>query len=173
MTKFRWWWSWSSDKFENYLEEMAAKGYILGSTGFGMMFLTFDQKEPQNIRYCVDYNNRYTEEYELLLEDDGWLCKGSSSGWRVWAKKFENKRPNLFTDTSSIVERNKRLLKFLFVILMAQLSIAVINYSSISHSTQGLKSPFGSTVAVLYTFVIVMLIYSIIRILGHNKKIRK
>jgi|LGVF01.2.fsa_nt_gb hypothetical protein len=84
MIKFRWWGSWSSDKFRNYLEEITAKGYVMGSIGFGM---NFDQKEPEKIRYCVDYINHYTEEYELLLEDDGWVCKGSSSGRRVWAKK--------------------------------------------------------------------------------------
>lgn len=173
MTKFKWWWSWSSDKFENYLEEMAAKGYVLTTAGFGMMFLTFEQTEPTNVRYCIDYNSHYSEEYELLLQDDGWICKGSSSGWRVWAKSFKDQRPELFSDKRSIIERNQRLLRFLFIILMAQLPVAVINYSSISKSTQGLLSPFGLIIAVLYTFVIVMLIYSVIRILGHNIRLGK
>lgn len=170
--KFKWWFSWNSDVFELYLEDMAAKGYVLDQAGFALMQLSFAEKDPQNIRYCIDYNNKYTKEYELLLEDDGWTCKGSSSGWRIWAKTYEDHRPDLFSDKVSIVERNQRLLSFLFIVLMAQVPVAVINYSSISQSREGLLSPFGMTVAVLYTFVLVMLVYSIIRIWGHNRKLK-
>lgn len=172
MTKFKWWFSWNSDAFELYLEDMAAKGYVLDQAYFALMQLSFKEEEPQNIRYCVDYNNKYTREYEILLEDDGWICKGSSSGWRIWAKAYEGHRPDLFSDKISIIERNQRLLSLLFIILMAQLPVAVINYSSISQSSKGLWSPFGMIVGILYTFVLVMLIYSIIKIWRYNYKLK-
>lgn len=173
MTRYRWWWSWSSDAFEMYLEEMAAKGYILDQADFGLIRLTFNEEEPQSIRYCVDYNNQYSQDYELLLEDDGWVCKGKSSGWRIWVKPYKGDRPELFSDKMSIIERNKRLLRFLFIILMAQIPVAVINYSSIGQSTDGLSSPFGMTVAILYTFVLTMLIYSVVRIWLQNQRLKQ
>ena len=173
MTRYRWWWSWSSDAFEMYLEEMAAKGYILDHADFGLIRLTFNEAEPQSIRYCVDYNNQYSQEYELLLEDDGWVCRGKSSGWRIWVKAYKEHRPELFSDKMSIIERNKRLLRFLFIILMTQIPVAVINFSSISQGTDGLLSRFGLTVAILYTITLTLLIYSVARIWLQNQRLKQ
>lgn len=171
MTKFWWWTSWSSEKFETYLEEMALSGYILIEAKMGMTKLLFKETEPTKVRYCVDYYNTYSEEYDSIVKDDGWILKGKSSGWYLWSKVYTKERPNLFTDKLSIVERNKRLLRFLVIILMAQLPVAVINYSSISESTNGIFSPFGFIVIVLYTFVLTMLVYSLIKILQQNKRL--
>jgi hypothetical protein len=173
LKKFKWWWTWSSEKFEEYLEVMAAKGWELEKAGFGLTSLSFKKNGSKKIRYCVDYFNEYPEEYDTIVRNDGWELKGKSSGWRLWAKVYEGQRPHLLSDKISLIDRNKRLLRFLFIILSAQIPVAVINYSSISESTNGITGPFGLTVAILYSLVLTMLVYSIIRIATQNEHLKK
>ena len=63
-------------------------------------------------------------------------------------------------------------LGFLFIILMAQIPVAVINYSSSSQGTDGLLRRFGLTVAILYSIMLTLLIYSVIRIGLQNRSLK-
>lgn len=173
LIKFKWWWSWNSDDFESYLENMAQNGWLLKSAGFGLIYLSFEKSQPQNVRYCLDYNSKYTEEYTQIVSDDGWKLLGKSSGWILWSKAYTDTRPNLFTDKTSLIDRNKRLLSFSAIILATQIPIGIINFNSLFNGSESHSGPFRWIVLGLYLFIITTFIYAIFKMLMENKNLKE
>jgi len=50
----------------------------------------------------------------------------ASNGWYLWMKHYEGERPEIFTDTQSLIERNNRLIKLLLPIYVLLLVIFAI-----------------------------------------------
>ncbi|GAU77916.1 DUF2812 domain-containing protein [Fusibacter sp. 3D3] len=131
-TQFFLWWGWNCEPFENHLESMASKGWILERSMLGHTRLFFKRAEPSKIRYCVDYQNdiNLSGEYRHIMEDDQWQLINKLSGWYLWQKSYETQRPSIFTDKQSLIERNNRLLKFAIIIASAQIPLAIIVLSN-------------------------------------------
>lgn len=130
-TKWFWWWGWYPQKVEDWLEEMEAVGWNLYQVDmFGVRF-KFKKDKTQNIRYCVDFQSSIDENYLSILKDDGWkMVWSGAGGWYLWKKPYEEKRPEIFTDTASLIERNNRLSKILvpfFVLIIAIFIFLLIN----------------------------------------------
>ncbi|MDM8534906.1 DUF2812 domain-containing protein, partial [Clostridiaceae bacterium HSG29] len=113
MIKFHIWTSWNYEKVENWLEEMALKGYkLIEISGAGVIF-HFEKNNPEKLRYCMEYKLNMKKEYEQLLIDDNWDIKYAGPGWFALSKKYENKRPELYSNYDLIISRMKNMKLFL------------------------------------------------------------
>jgi len=62
----------------------------------------------------VDYQPKTEEDYLSLFDEDGWEMKWTGAGgWYLWRKPYTAERPDIFTDSNSLIERNNRLIKLL------------------------------------------------------------
>ncbi len=121
-TVWRRWGGWNIEKVENWLEEMEKKGWNLFKVDFTIMRFKFKKGESSKIRYCLDYQINVEDNYFELFKEDGWeLVDNTISPWYIWRKSYEDKRPNIYTDTKSLIERNNRLLMTVGLILPSQL----------------------------------------------------
>ena len=168
MKKFKWWWSWTSEAFEQYLEDMAAKGYCLKSAQFGMMWLEFETCEPKKIRYCVDYRNKVEDDYITILKDDGWDYVAKNAGWLLWSKAYDDKRPSLFTDPQSLIDRNRRIMALVVILLTLQGPNMMMNiYSRLNSMDPGII-----TIALIYTTLVGLMVYGVVRMLIENHTLK-
>lgn len=170
---FKWWWSWTPDVVEKYLENMASQGWELVSVGFGMVVFYFRKSKPKKIRYCVEYNPDLKPDYHILLEDDGWQLMGQQAGWILWEKPYNTKRPEIFTETGSLIERNNKLLKLLYLLLSFQLINLSIQFNSFQITTN--SNHFGNitlTLIILLIAVSSLMVMAIYKINNHNKQLR-
>ncbi len=167
--KFFWWWSWNSDKFENYLGEMSKQGWEVESTSAAHTVITFKKTKPQNISYCVDYQNKYTDEYSNIIKDDGWRLISKRVGWVLWAKPYKEEKPAVFTDTQSLIDRNKRLLKFIGVLTIFQ----VPGFINLFYHFNGTSTSRSPMLYILYVGAMSFMVFALFKIHQHNKQLKE
>lgn len=112
------WFGWNPEKAENWLEEMEAKGWNLVKINTLGLRFQFKQGESRKVRYCADYQANVEHQYTKLFEDDGWELVWNDAGWYIWKKYYTEERPSIYTDLTSLVERNNRLALVLAPIIM-------------------------------------------------------
>ena len=170
---FKWWWSWTPEVIEDYLEAMAMQGWQLAQVGFGMFVFHFEKSQPEKIRYCVEYNPNVKGDYITLLGDDGWQLMGQTTGWLLWQKPYEDKRPELFTEPEALIERNYKLLKVLY--LLFGLQIANIIIQSTNHTYNSSVTYLGGFSLILLIFLAITLFFFVwvfFKIKDHNRRLR-
>ncbi len=162
--RWKWWWGWNPTKVEDYLEEMTKRGWKFVSARFAMMIFEFVKDAPKNVRYVLDFNykNKMDDEYMRIATDAGWEYVVICSGWILWRKAFKEKRPEFFTDNQSIIERNRRLLTFLSIIVLSQIPVFLMYFVDRDHSGHAYVS---TTILCIYIPMAVLLFYGIIRLL--------
>lgn len=57
------------------LENLAKRGWILD--GITSLFFRLRKEEPQNLKYSLDYQSDYDEEYFHLFQEAGWTHRGT------------------------------------------------------------------------------------------------
>lgn len=104
------WWGWNPEKVENWLEEMEMKGWNLYKVGvLGLRFI-FKKGKSARVRYCADYQSSLVgDQYFNIFKDDGWELAWEGTGWYIWKKLYAEERPSIYTDISSLIERNNRV----------------------------------------------------------------
>jgi uncharacterized membrane protein len=153
------------DKFEDYLENMASNGWILTSSSFSHMILHFEQSTNRKVRFCLDYQTKYSSEYLQILKDDGWENLGVSGGWGLFMKEYTLQRPDVFTDNNSLIERSRRVLRLLFLPIF----LFMVNLSTII-SAISRNSALGYILLFLYFIISVLSLFGIYKL---NKNIKK
>ncbi|MGL5069611.1 MAG: DUF2812 domain-containing protein [Sarcina sp.] len=77
---------------EQYLSEMAAKGWILGS--INSLYIKFKKVEPKELKYnvCVMENNRIAtkKNYIRKARKDGWEYIGSRNKFQIYSNIDKN-----------------------------------------------------------------------------------
>lgn len=169
---FKWWWGWNPARIENYLEQMARQGWQTTSAYFAMMRFAFIRDEPKRVRYVMDYNfqNKIEDEYMAIAEDTGWELVGISSGWILWRKEYKGKRPEFFTDSQSIIDRNRRQLTLLSIIAAAQIPVCMMNFIDRDHSGHITVS---AVILGIYIPTVALLLYGIVRLLLANRSLKR
>ncbi len=164
MKEFYLWLGWNCEKFEHHLEEMAQNGWRLKSAKLGITVLEYERQEPSKVRFCLDYNPKYTVDALTIIRDDGWKDISNSSGWWLWEKEYQTDRPNLFSDKSSLLERDKRLLFFLLILFATQFPLIVVNFSN--HYERNLHSFdfLMVLVSTVYPLFLIFWIYGMIKL---------
>lgn len=102
---------------------MAAKGWLLQSTGGLMLTFHFRKGEAARMRYALDYQEKDTPEYRQLLGDVGWQLLGASSGWLLWGQAYHGERPQIYSDMDGLIQRNQRVLTLLTAVFAVQLPL--------------------------------------------------
>lgn len=149
---------------------MAKKGWHLKDVSFAMMIFELKKDEPKNIRYALDYNNKVDDEYMMIAEDAGWKYIAKSTGWILFSKKYDSERPELFSDNQSIIDRNKRLLRFLSVMAALQIPILTMNFIDRDYSDH-----FFTSIVILciYLPMVVLLFLGVIKLFFINRSLIK
>lgn len=110
MKKMRIFWSYQLDKTENWLSQMARKGYHLNKFNHLTRVFSFKEGPCENATYVIQIDKG-----ELLegLANVGWRKVVSSGKWQML--KNENRAPTAFPSRDAIVKRT-RLHAYLFLL---------------------------------------------------------
>lgn len=159
------WWGWNPVNMENMLERMAADGWKLISVDFYGIRFRFTKDEPETLRYCTDYQPAADSEYLSLFQEDGWKVMWTGAGgWYLWRKPYSTVRPEIFTETSSLIERNNKMLKLLTPLFVMLVSIFILllllNRDSLSWMTW------------IYAILITLYIYMIAQLRKYNGRLK-
>ncbi|MFX3636642.1 MAG: DUF2812 domain-containing protein [Candidatus Pristimantibacillus sp.] len=124
---YRWWVGWEPEKTERWIEAMEAEGWHLTRISLNAIRFDFEKGEPRKMRYGIDFQNTQDPSYKEIFSDTGWELIYSGAGWYVWRMPYTEKRPEIYTDVLSLIERNKRLMSVLVFALIAQFPLIVLN----------------------------------------------
>lgn len=121
---------WDFDKEEKWLNEMAAKGLCLVSTGFCKY--EFEDCIPGEYRICLQLlekspRNPEMQKYIEFLEDTGVEHVGSFTRWVYFRKKASEGDFTLFSDNTSRVKYLSSILSFITLIVGLNLYIGLYN----------------------------------------------
>jgi hypothetical protein len=104
------------EKEEQYLHDMAEKGYLLNYYHFGGLY-GFKKGPKQELNYCVDYrtfkHKKDYEDYKNLFEDFGWkhIAGTLYSGTQYFLPVNEEGNKEIFSSRESSAARYKRFFK--------------------------------------------------------------
>jgi len=139
------------EKEEQWLQEMAKRGYQLESKSFGYKF---KKAEPEDVTINIDYRTFKKKEdfidYCTLFEDSGWkhIAGSKSSGTQYFQKIDEAGDDDIFSDKSSKAGKYKRYSEMFiqmaicyFPILVALLTTETIDMGAILNPKELFLTP--------------------------------
>jgi len=167
-TSWHLWWSWDTKKVEKWLENMETKGWTPYKVDmFGTRF-KFKRSESSRVRYCVDFQQDIEDQYIKLLEDDDWeLVWNDNFGWFIWKKAYLNERPSIYTDSTSLIERNNRVIAVLRPLFYMIIGIFALIGIFRNHL------PFIDYVFWIYLLIIALYGYIFLQIKKSNEKLKE
>jgi hypothetical protein len=119
--------------FENWLEDMAAKGWHIERVRqWSSIIMIFIKGEPKKYRFVYDVHPIAGKEYISTYEQFGWENLGRMASVNIWRMEYKDDRPEAFTDKDSITSRNNRTVAAvsvsfsLFLLGSLAMSIALI-----------------------------------------------
>ncbi len=119
-------WAWDFEKEEKWLNEMAAKGFLLTDVG-GLRYV-FQEGAPGEYRYHLEWLQHFPSHPESIayikfVEETGAEHVGSFKRWVYFRKKAAEGAFNLFSDLDSRITHFRRITR-----LIGLLSLALICY---------------------------------------------
>ena len=88
---------------------------------------TFEYGPPSEVVYRLDFFRKNDDYYQQLLTDTGWQHVQTLVGWQYWRAVVVNgKRPEILTDVGSKIQKNKRILAALSLIIAYPIVITII-----------------------------------------------
>ncbi|MBO4925867.1 MAG: DUF2812 domain-containing protein [Clostridia bacterium] len=151
-------WVWSFEKEEDWLNEMAMNGWVLESVGFCSYH--FVRCEPGEYAVRLEMHP-YDESYVQFMQETGAEYVGRMIAWVYFRKKTADGPFDLFSDIDSRIRHLDRIGKMLAVIGGANLLIGILN--SINPSRIGWINLLAATV----------LTYALGRIHGKKEALEK
>jgi hypothetical protein len=95
--------------YENWLEWMAGEGWhIHHFRQWNSIFMTFQRGKPTKYRFVYDPQVSPRKEYIATYEQFGWEYLGRMASAHFWRMEYEDERPQAFSDTEGLVDRNRR-----------------------------------------------------------------
>ncbi len=170
-TIYKWFWAWSFETEEKWLNEMSAKGMQLVSVG--LCKYTFEESTPSEYIYRLELlenvpSHPASMSYIHFLEETGVQHIGSVLRWVYLRKKATEGEFNLFSDIDSKIKHYKRLYTLLFAAMFLNLPIGISNLS-IALSDDNVR-PFSIFASSLNLFIgLVVLIVAIVWGIKINK----
>lgn len=114
------------------------------------------------MRYCIDHQNKVDDNYFELFKEDGWELVDHAISWFIWRKSYSTKRPSIYSDTKSLIERNNQQIRNMSIITL--FTLILLYFVLISN--------FKLISAVLM-IPIVFFIVKIIQLNRNNKKLKQ
>jgi len=152
---------WQEKKEGQWLRKMSNDGWHLYRVGF--LHYRFKKGKPKDMIYRFDFKyirSKELNDYITLFEDTGWEYISRFGGWyyfRTEAKEGYN--TEIYTDNASKLKKYKTLLVFLIVLTIPQIYYLTIMLTRFKN-----VPPYSLPVILLYTLILSLLIYAIIRI---------
>ncbi len=119
-------------EYEEWLENLAQQGYHPNKINhWTSTFLIFKKGEPKKYRYVLDMQPFVKKEYFETYKDFGWEHCGQMSSTYLWRMEYTDERPESFTDTSALKERNRRFVKaisFSFILFVVTFLIIAATF---------------------------------------------
>ena len=114
----KWFWAWNDDKEQQFLEDMALKGYRLVNVQIGRY--TFKKGESRKVKYQLDFKGlgKISEaDYLQLFEDAGWKCVHRLGAWYYFEKEYTDEEPDIsiFNDNRSRIDKYRRIILFMLL----------------------------------------------------------
>lgn len=128
MTK--WWWAWNFDKEEEWLNEMAEKGYALIDAW--ACFYTFEKTEPGEYIIRLEYQNEGVD-YLDFLKDIGAERVARYAGWNFFRRKSSLGPFDIYSDLSSKIAHLKKIERLLAALGFMNLGVGIINTINVPH----------------------------------------
>ncbi|MCX6003872.1 MAG: DUF2812 domain-containing protein [Chloroflexi bacterium] len=95
--------------YESWLERMAAEGWHINHfRQWSSMVVTFKRGEPKKYRFVYDPQVSPRKDYIATYEQFGWEYLGRMASAHFWRMEYNHERPEAFSDSESVVARNKR-----------------------------------------------------------------
>ena len=129
-TVYKWFWVWSFEKEEDWLNEMAMNGWVLESVGFATYH--FVRCEPGEYSVRLEMHP-YDESYVSFMEETGAEFVGRMMMWIYFRKKSADGPFDLFSDIDSRISHLDKIGKMLSILGGINLAIGLLNVFSPSH----------------------------------------
>lgn len=169
ITKNLFWWGWEPEKVENWLEKMALEGWQVIKVNSTSTKFTFEKAAPQKIKFCTDFQYKVDENYNRIFKDDGWdLLWNGAVGWYIWKKSYKTNKPYIYTDSTSLVEKNNRLFNIILMFTCLITFYQVSNFLTLLNHFKTLNIVLFSIYIIPFSF----LIYCLVKIKLYIKKIK-
>ncbi|HEY46444.1 MAG TPA: DUF2812 domain-containing protein [Anaerolineae bacterium] len=168
LRRLKWFFAWQDDQEEEWLRDMARKGWHLSALGLPG-FYTFTHGEPQDVVYRLDFTTPKIDmdEYMQLFRDAGWEHLGSLAGWQYFRKPADVEGANqIYTDPESKIQRYRRLLGYLTLFL----PIMIVLFTRIGDPS---SVPFFSVMKLFSAVVLIFFAYAMVRILMRINQLRR
>jgi len=165
--QFRWFWAWDDEKEENWLRELAQKGWHFKSVSLPGNYV-FEQGEPRDDVYRLDHftNAKDKTNYLQLFIDAGWEYMGEMNSWQYFRKTaIDGDAPEIFSDNESKAKKYRKLMIFLAVFMLVFGTFTYDFYQEPGVFFGGLK---------LVIFLLMMFyVYAILRLLQRVLALKK
>lgn len=168
MNKYRFFSIVDFEQEEQFLQEMASKGYHLERIDWILRYV-FVKGEPKEVTYRLDLRNNNAEKEELIqmAQDYGWTYLTQMMDWVYFRK--DGKGHELFTDQASKIQYLNRIFvnRYLLVFIMFLLIVlpSFIDVFGINEATE--MSYFWIGMFLVY---IVILVYAGFKLVKLNRK---
>ena len=126
-TIYKWFWVWSFEKEEEWLNEMAMNGWVLESVGWCSYH--FVRCEPGKYSVRLEMHP-YDESYVSFMEETGAEFVGRMMMWIYFRKKSVDGPFDLFSDIDSRISHLDKIGKMLSVLGGINLAIGLLNVFS-------------------------------------------
>ncbi|NLI47105.1 MAG: DUF2812 domain-containing protein [Acidobacteria bacterium] len=166
---FKLYWVWQDQPEEAWLTRMAADGWHLRNLTIGCY--TFQRGEPAAVAYRLDYR-RLTgaerEEYFGLFRDAGWERVATLANWHYFRKPApEGPLPDIFSDAASRIDKYRRVLGILVVILA--LNVVILTTQRMPESMTTARE----IIRMLQAGAAILLGYGVLRIMALISRLKR
>lgn len=163
---FRWWVGWNVEKIERWLEAEEARGWSLSGVSVSGLRFAFTRGAARTMAYTVDYQSQVKHDYRQLFEDAGWEQVGTVAGWYFWRTPYAGSRPEIYTDTESLIDRNRRQMWLLGFLLLAQLP-------SLNITIRHAGARLGNVLLSIQLLAVLALGSCLVRFVVANRRLRE
>ena len=154
----KWFWVWEFEKEENWLNEMAANGWVLENVDFCTYHFTRCEPGEYTVRLEM---HPYDEAYVQFMQDTGAEYAGRMFMWVFFRKKTADGKFDLFSDIDSRIDHLNKIGKMLAAVGGMNLLVGILNASG--------PSRIGWINLIIATF----LMYALGRIHGKKEVLEK
>ena len=167
--KFKWFWAWQDEKEEDWLRTMSQQGWhLLSARPFGVYY--FRGGDKSDFVYRLDYQikRKDRDNYLQIFHDAGWEYVGEMSGWQYFRKQVEaGESPEIYTDPAS------KAIKYRNVITQLGFIESFMIVILLSRILQHFPYPWWGAIQGFFGFVVVILLYGLIRVALRIRQLKK
>ncbi len=120
----KWFWVWQFEKEEEWLNEMAANGWVLDGVGFAKYHFVRCAPGEYTVRTEMHSND---EQYIRFMEETGAEYVGKMIKWIYFRRRSELGSFDLFSDIDSRIEHLKAIIDMIRILLIGNILIGIGN----------------------------------------------